>query len=136
MPSERVLKTIQLRKEHPNWSLQRIGTELGISRVAVYKTLKKFEQTTYAITYFKKQCPVCFKKTVKTHKYCSNYCARKHISATVHCAYCGVKFFKKRYCFRRYLEDKQHNFYCSLEHFYIGYKLNNDRLDNDKKDVL
>jgi hypothetical protein len=112
-----VQETIQLRKEHPDWSLEKIGKELGITRISVWETLKRYNIPTQSIRE-PRLCPVCFKPARSFSRYCSYVCMRKRVSVNVTCKYCGKIVFWSPYKFKKdFLHGRKKSFYCNMEHY-------------------
>lgn len=116
-------QTIELRKEHPDWSLGKIGKELRITRVSVWETLKRYNKQTISVKLEKppRLCVVCFNPIInfKSKYFCSHLCRKKHISFSVKCRICGKIVFRIPYRIKKnFFHGRQKRFYCTKKHFY------------------
>lgn len=109
--SQKSIKAVELRLEHSDWSLQRIGDEVGISREAVRQALERGSVPTAGIhkSKYEHNCPVCGILTSKrsgrkkeAQAYCSKACFSKDHRVTVTCAQCSTQFSMVKGQARRY----------------------------------
>ena len=121
--SQKSIKAVELRMEHPDWTLQRIGDEVGVTRGAVRQALERKNVATAGIhkSKYEHNCPVCgvlvnkgsyTKGGAKAQVYCSWICFIKDHRVTVTCVECGMQFsivkgqvkrHKLHFCSRRCL---------------------------------
>jgi len=86
-------KVIELRKHHPEMTLQAIGTELGISRERVRQILTSENIETRSLGRIPVPMPLCknCNNPVPLRKriYCSPECQRPNGKTTTHCHFCN-----------------------------------------------
>ena len=86
-------KVKEIREQHPEWTLNEIGEELGISRERVRQILRSENLETRSAKRVPKPMPPCVRcgEPVPYRKriYCSPNCQRPNGRTTLHCHYCN-----------------------------------------------
>ncbi len=82
---------IQIRAKHPEYTLQNIATETGVTRERVRQILMKADLPTSAVVPKKphRYC-VCGKQTPRFQLHCSKECRTKTKYMKIPCGFCGV----------------------------------------------
>ena len=88
-------KAIELRKHHPEMTLQAIGTELGISRERVRQILTSENLETRSVGRIPEPMPLCRTCNnpvpIRRRIYCSSECQRPYGKTTVNCHFCNTE---------------------------------------------
>lgn len=118
---------IKLRLQHPDWSLEDIGKQAGVTKQRVSQLLIKSNIPTRKTQSIKKckQCKKNIKQAIKG--FCSLECKEierfERFNLLLTCKCCEEYFTMKRSKYRRHINVlKQRNFYCSRECYLVDKK--------------
>ena len=106
---------VRLRKTYPDYTLQRIGETVGVSRERVRQILKAEGLSTKAFRVSKyppKVCKYCYKFTENQRSYCNTECRTKAHWVKYNCHYCGDEHSMWKAYWKRQ-SKKYKNHYCS-----------------------
>jgi hypothetical protein len=103
-----------LREEHPDWTLDAIGKEVGVTRERVRQILKKKGMPTKS-TRIPKVCSVCGIRVETSRKFCSSECRKKNSSITFKCSFCNVDVTWAKSVFNAQKRRGYKNIHCSRE---------------------
>ena len=103
-----------LREDHPDWTLDAIGKEVGVTRERVRQILKKKGMPTKSKR-IPKLCSVCGVRVEASRKFCSPECRRKNSSITFQCSFCGVDVTWARSVYNAQKRRGYKNIHCSRE---------------------
>jgi len=107
-------KIFTFREEHPEWTLDAIGKEVGVTRERVRQILKKRGLPTKARK-TSKLCAVCSIRVAYSRKFCSPECRRKNSSITFKCSFCNVDVTWSKAIFNAQKRRGYKNIHCSRE---------------------
>ena len=109
------------RKKHPEFTLQQIANNLGITKERVRQILKRDDLVTKHVHRYKNMCKICGKHLLSKTK--SMVCMDCH-RAVVICAYCGKEIHKGKALLSRHLKNQKNrklkykgNYYCDRKCF-------------------
>jgi len=101
-----------LREENPEWTLDAIGKEVGVTRERVRQILKKRGLPTKAKR-TPKLCAACNIRIEASRKFCSPECRKKNSSITFTCSFCGVDVTWARSVYNAQKRRGYKNIHCS-----------------------
>lgn len=122
---------IQYRKEHPEYSINKIGKLLKVSKQYCWRILKENGLETKKDKTIPNEspkkftsCPICYTIRENDNKKICNYCREIYYYATVNCPFCKkeIKLRKKYIKLRKRLKLNR-RFYCNEICFLLGKKL-------------
>ena len=107
-------RVFALREEHPDWTLDAIGQEVGVTRERVRQILKKGGMPTKAKR-TPRLCSVCKIRVETSRKFCSSECRKKNSSITFQCSFCGIDVTWARSVYNAQKRRGYKNIHCSRE---------------------
>lgn len=106
-----VVKVQNLRKEHPDWTLEQIANFVGRTRGRISQILKDHHLPARAIRI--KRCPRCQSPDYSSQKPCSNCHFLRHFRL-LQCALClSTNNLIRRSEYRKMILGRRYYFFCS-----------------------
>jgi len=103
-----------LRENYPEWTLDAIGKEIGVTRERVRQILKKRGLPTKAKR-TPKLCAVCSIRIETSRKFCSTECRKKNSRITFLCSFCGLSVEWPKSVYNAQKRRGYRNIHCSRE---------------------
>ncbi|MFH1547683.1 MAG: hypothetical protein ABIC57_04295 [bacterium] len=119
---------IELRKQHGDWTEERIGNSIGKTKQWVSKILREANLPTRAIrTSLIRICPVCSRPTPNNQKSCPGECKRDFYFIIIKCDFCNRPHTIRKFLYKKAIQEGTQFMYCSNECKGLGSKLKSAR---------
>ena len=119
-------KVIRLRKEHLDWSSERIAKEIGVTKQRVHKISKELGLPTKMfrekVVLYCKRCNHQINESYSSKTYCSDNCKNFGNKVFLRCDNCEKEISYSKASLKRLVLRGWKHFYCSRLCYYEGRK--------------